>query len=72
MASAMYPNIEAERARLGLTINGLAQRIGVTPKTIWNWQHGVHVIPSNKLVQLCDLFDCSMEYLLQTANRREV
>lgn len=32
-----YPNIDAERARMGLTYEELASYMGVTRKTIYNW-----------------------------------
>ena len=36
-----YPNINAERSRKGMTIADLANALGVTRKTIYNWMaHG--------------------------------
>lgn len=32
-----YPNINAERSRKGMTIADLANALGVTRKTIYNW-----------------------------------
>ena len=31
-----YPNINAERSRMGLTIEELAEKLGVTRKTVYN------------------------------------
>lgn len=58
-----YPNINAERARLGLSMEELAQRLGVTRKTIYNWAAKGN-IPQSKLAQMSALFGCSADYLL--------
>lgn len=59
-----YPNIEAERARLGKTKGQLANAIGADPKTVSNWQSGKSAIPRDKLVLMCDLFGCTADDLL--------
>ena len=60
-----YPNINAERVRNGLTLGELAAKLGVTRKTVYNWMsHGN--IPQSKLEVMADLFNCSVDYLLQT------
>ena len=58
-----YPNINAERARDGMTLAQLAAALGVTRKTIYNWISKGD-IPQGKLVQMAVLFDCSIDYLL--------
>jgi DNA-binding XRE family transcriptional regulator len=40
-----YPNIEAERARAGITKETLASKLGVSTGTIKNWQNGKSEIP---------------------------
>lgn len=59
----LYPNIAAERARRDMTIEDLAAHLKVTRKTIYNWQNTGH-IPAEKLVQMADLFNCTVDYLL--------
>lgn len=59
-----YPNIEAERARIGMTKIDVAQHIGVTVDTIKNWQSDKTEIPASKLVALADLFNVTTDYLL--------
>lgn len=60
-----YPNINAERVRLGMTMEDMAERLGVTRKTIYNWMaHGK--IPQNKLLLMTEIFNCSADYLLKT------
>ena len=59
-----YPNIEAERARAGMTKVDLAGAIGVSPGTIKNWQNGRTEIPASKIVALASIFKVSTDYLL--------
>lgn len=59
-----YPNINAERSRAGMTVEDLARHLGVTRKTVYNWMaHGS--IPQSKLVKMSELFNCSIDYLLE-------
>lgn len=58
-----YPNIEAERARKGMSQDALAEALGVTRKTVFNWMTSGN-IPLGKLIVMADLFGCSIDYLL--------
>lgn len=62
-----YPNIEAERARAGMTRGGMAAAINVSTDTVKNWQSGRTEIPVSKIVALADLFNVSTDYLLNRA-----
>lgn len=62
-----YPNIDAERARRGLTVEELAKLLGVTRKTYYNWVNKGKV-PQNQLVVMADIFGVSIDYLLETKN----
>ena len=58
-----YPNIDAERARKGISQDGLAEELGVTRKTLYNWiEKGS--IPASALIRMANLFECSIDYLL--------
>lgn len=61
-----YPNINAERARMGLSWGQLAGILGVTRKTLYNWTTKGDV-PQNALIQMTDIFGCSPDYLLSEA-----
>ena len=61
-----YPNINAERARMGLSWGQLAGILGVTRKTLYNWTTKGD-IPQNALIQMTDIFGCSPDYLLSEA-----
>lgn len=59
----IYPNINAERARSGLSLEALASKLGVSRKTLYNWIEKGN-IPQQKLENMADIFNCSTDYLL--------
>ena len=65
-----YPNIEAERARIGMTKDGFAKRLGIATKTYYNWLNGVNPIPSDRLIEMSLLCDSKIDYLLGLSNKR--
>ncbi len=65
-----YPNIAAERARKKLSLDAFADKLGVTRKTIYNWENSGN-IPQSALEKMADLFDCSIDYLLEEEEVRE-
>lgn len=46
-----------------MSLESLAQSLGVTRKTIYNWISAGH-IPQSYLEKMADLFNCSIDYLL--------
>lgn len=58
-----YPNIAAERAKRRMSLDDLAGALGVTRKTIYNWETNGK-IPDTALVQMAEMFSCSIDYLL--------
>ena len=64
----LYPNIEAERARNGLSYEEMARRLGVSRKTIYNWLISGN-IPQKKLIDMGNLFGCSIDYLLSCKSK---
>lgn len=64
----VYPNIEAERARAGMTKASMATAIGVSTETLKNWQNNRTEIPASKIVALANLFNVSTDYLLNRTN----
>lgn len=58
-----YPNIDAERARKGISNDRLAEDLGVTRKTLYNWLNKGN-IPLSALVHMADMFGCTIDYLL--------
>lgn len=60
----IYPNIAAERARHGMSVETLANELGVTRKTIYNWQNAGK-IPASAVKKMSELFGVSADYLLK-------
>lgn len=60
-----YPNIAAERAKRKMSIDAMADYLGVTRKTVYNWETSGK-IPQTALIKLSDLFCCTVDYLLET------
>ena len=58
-----YPNIDAERARKGINQDSLAEKLGVSRKTLYNWMDNGK-IPASALIEMAELFGCSIDYLL--------
>lgn len=60
-----FPNIAAERAKRHMTQDDLANKLGVTRKTLYNWEQKGK-IPASEVIKMSELFNCSTDYLLQT------
>ena len=63
MKKLLYPNIEAERARKGWSEEELANKLGVSRKTYYNWVKKGK-IPMEKIDLLSEIFKVSTDYLL--------
>ena len=60
----MYPNIDAERARNGMTQEELAKKLGVSLKTLRNWISGKTAIPCTALKAMAKMWNVTTDYLL--------
>ena len=58
-----YPNIAAERAKREMTLEQLAASLGVTRKTVYNWEKNGK-IPQTALEKMAEIFNWSIDYLL--------
>lgn len=64
MNAYMYPNIEAERVRKGLSQDELVKELGYKErKTYYNWLSSGN-IPESALIKMADLFECTIDHLL--------
>lgn len=61
----MYPNIEAERVRKGMSKEELAGKLDISLKTYYNWLNGLTAIPSTALKKMSVIFEVDIGYLLQ-------
>lgn len=53
------------RNKNGLTQNEIAGRLGVSGQTILNWENGIYEPKINQLIKLADLFNISIDYLVE-------
>lgn len=60
----IYPNIEAERARLGLSQEEFSQIIGLTRRTYSAYIRGKGAFNSKALIKLSEITNTSTDYLL--------
>lgn len=56
--------LAAERKRIGLTQEQLAERIGVGRASIQNWESGKHQPSASDLIALADVFNKTVDSLL--------
>ena len=66
-----YSNIEAERARAGLTRTELAAEMGVSLPTYNKYVAAMTPIPSDKLLYLHNRFSVSVDYLLGISDEKK-
>lgn len=64
-----FPNIAAERAKRKMSVDMMADKLGVSRKTIYNWETS-GCIPQRALEKMADMFDCSVDYLLVTEDEQ--
>ncbi len=67
----VYRNIEAERIRKGISKEDLANKVGISLKTYYNWLNAVNPIPSTALIKMADIFHVTVDYLLGRNENRE-
>lgn len=56
-------NIKAYRKKLGLTQTDLANKLGVTLKTVQNYESNAVTVPRKKIELMADIFKVSIEDL---------
>lgn len=66
----MPRNIRKERRAAELTIEQVADLVGVHPNTVRGWERGEYEPTGKNLVQLSTLFGCTAEYLLDLTDDR--
>lgn len=53
------------RTKKGLTQHELATLLGVSAQTILNWENGIYEPKIKQLIQLADIFNVSVDYLIE-------
>ncbi len=67
----VYRNIEAERIRKGMSKEDLANKIGISLKTYYNWLNATNPIPSTALIKMADILNVDVDYLLGRKENRK-
>lgn len=62
--------LKQERSGANLSQNALAEKIGVSRKTIQNWELGQSEANASQINLLCDVFECSSDWLLGRSDKR--
>lgn len=63
-------HLRNERVKCGISIETLADVIGVHPNTIRGWERGDFEPTGRNLVQLSAVFGCGADYLLDLTEER--
>lgn len=66
----MISNLRGERCRQDLTQEELADKLGVSPATVRQWEAGTTKPSAANLLAMSDMFGCSVDYLLQRTDER--
>ena len=53
-----------ERKKLGLTQQQIANKLGISRSNVANWENGVNEASNEMLLRCSNLFNCSIDYLL--------
>ena len=52
--------LRAARVNAGLTLKEVAKKLGVTERTVGNWEKGSTSIPAKELIALCTIYAISI------------
>ena len=63
-------NIASERVRLGMSQQDLADKLSVSRDSVKDWESGETAVRSSKLVEMADIFGCSLDYLMARTPER--
>lgn len=60
------------REDLDMKQKDLAKKLNNSQRTLSHYELGTRDIPTQILISLADLYDCSTDYLLERTNKKEV
>ena len=67
----MLRNMRIERLTRDLSLQEVADELGVHVNAVGRWENGKTDPSSQNLAALCKLYDCSPEYLLDMTDERK-
>ena len=53
------------RIKSGMTQNDIASKLNVSGQTILNWENGIYEPKISQLIELADLFNVTVDYLIE-------
>ena len=56
-------SIKAARVNAGLSQKEAADHLGVSNKTLGNWENGITYPPADKILEICELYGVSYDNL---------
>lgn len=59
----MKISIRAARVNIGLSQKEAAERLGVSNKTLGNWENGITFPPADKIPAICELYGVPYDHL---------
>ena len=62
--------IKYEREKLGYNQTEFALKLDIANNTLANWENGKRTPSIEKLKEMADLFDCSIDYLVERTDNR--
>ena len=69
--SEILPGIRAKRKDRGLTMDQLADRLGVTRQSVGAWEGGIALPSADKLPEIAAALGCSIDDLYSTNNEED-
>lgn len=67
----MRGNMKAERVRRGLSIQQVAEMVGVHVNAVSRWENGEAEPLWSNLIKMSRLYGCSPEYLMEQTSDRD-
>lgn len=67
----MRGNMKAERVRRGLSIQQVAEMVGVHVNAVSRWENGEAEPLGSNLIKMSRLYGCSPEYLMEQTSDRD-
>ena len=61
--------IKELRIKNSISQKNLAKKMGVSSQTILNWENGIFEPRIDQLIQLADIFNVTIDYLVERKNR---
>lgn len=60
------------RIKNNMSQSELGKKLGVSGQTILNWENGIFEPKINQLIKLADIFDISIDYLVERKNEEKL